>query len=522
MQLFLNKKILLLGLCINTFLHAELLIIKHEEGHFIPLDTSDKPHHAAITDILLKYQWPMVITNTTLTEEEKNELLLPNRPHAEEDFIRIKLQKIDPRYDVAFLPTALYELFIASYYKNKPENILHSIIQFLEPDYLSNKITKILSDPNEQENTEYSHIYEIYKKSNTIFYKNAFFIINNALATTILKYGPFESLQALNSTIKTKSGELAASYINKAKTTIQAIRKMIPVGHITLPFQKATKFIIERSIIQKVFDLEYEARELNKGILLRGSITLKDIPLGAQKGTLTGSMLPAYETMDNTKLYRGYKEKTLPPYSISFGNSLFAGSFDDEDATVYSFFRVGPALGYALLIDKKAYIHNHINELFFIAPLATLPAFFTAGEYFHSRTKVALADKKQPQTPIIKGIFSKPTEYPLDPAEVIVLQRDPFYHAELFSKFLSKNIRVVKVGDYQNFTVDEIDAYEKYLKTEQKKATEFYKAIPILERFATKASRSFRRKKLEKKQKEEQAQIKNLAPETIQINTQQP
>jgi len=86
----------------SSLLHAELLIVKHGKDHLVPLDASDEKNHAAIADVLLKYQWPMVITNTALTKKERDELLTPDKSYAEEKFIRNKLQEINPNYDIAF------------------------------------------------------------------------------------------------------------------------------------------------------------------------------------------------------------------------------------------------------------------------------------------------------------------------------------------------------------------------------------------------------------------------------------
>lgn len=517
MKISLPIRLLFTILCaLTSLLHAELLIVKHGKDYLVPLDVSDTANYPAIAHVLLSYQWPMVIMNTTLTNKERDELLSPDKPYAEEEFIRTKLQAINPDYDVAFLPTALYELFVASYYKDNDENILHREAKRLDliyKDPISNGIKAILTNPEEKKETEYQHIYDVYRKYNMAFYKDVFFSINNALTTFIFNKETIKTVQELTNFIKKNALEYAAQWIIDAKPTMVQARQALPILMATLDLNEGDGKLPQNSTIPKVFALEYEARSLNKGILLRGSRIL-EVSLGASKGVLAGT--PLYE---DSKLYKKYKEKSIYPYSISFGNSLFAGAFNDFDATVYTFFRGGRGtgvaiplnLGYALLIDKKAYIKSHLQNLFFIAPLASSPAFFGAGEFFHSRTKNALALKEPGKSYHAVGIGGLGDGDFVDPAGVLFIQRDPLRHAELFSDFLAKNMRIIYFRDKEIknklseslLTSEETKAYEEHLKKEQAKAANFYRAIPRLERFATKASQTFRQRKLEKKQKEE-------------------
>ena len=99
-------------LLITCSLDATLLVVKKENNSFVLLDSRDDSNKQLIADIFLKYEWPMIITNSSLTEDEKNELLTSDQEYAEEKFIRKQLKKIDAKYDVIFIPTSLYELFV--------------------------------------------------------------------------------------------------------------------------------------------------------------------------------------------------------------------------------------------------------------------------------------------------------------------------------------------------------------------------------------------------------------------------
>jgi len=64
-----------ISLLCSSLAHAELLIIKQDENGFAPLEDEDiDESDKIITDIVLKYQWPMCITSS-LTKQEIDLLL---------------------------------------------------------------------------------------------------------------------------------------------------------------------------------------------------------------------------------------------------------------------------------------------------------------------------------------------------------------------------------------------------------------------------------------------------------------
>ena len=98
-------------------IHTELLIIVKDKttNHFRSMTHEETPQYQSkISDIILKYQWPMCI-HSNLTSTEITEYLAPNKPYAQEQFLQKKLQeKINPSeidLNVMFVPTSFYELY---------------------------------------------------------------------------------------------------------------------------------------------------------------------------------------------------------------------------------------------------------------------------------------------------------------------------------------------------------------------------------------------------------------------------
>ena len=67
--------------------------------------------------ILMKYQWPMSTASfAQMNKDEIIELTTQKKPAAEEEFIRNRLEAIDPNLYLVFIPTIAYELFFLYYY----------------------------------------------------------------------------------------------------------------------------------------------------------------------------------------------------------------------------------------------------------------------------------------------------------------------------------------------------------------------------------------------------------------------
>ena len=105
----------LLSLLTFGYAHAESIVMKNTVYGLEALSDEDiQTHGQVISDILLKYCWPMC-QDSDLTPEEQHELLSPEGN--EERFLEKKLNETIPlserdfEFVVIFVPTTLYELF---------------------------------------------------------------------------------------------------------------------------------------------------------------------------------------------------------------------------------------------------------------------------------------------------------------------------------------------------------------------------------------------------------------------------
>ena len=239
----------------------------------------------------------------------------------------------------------------------------------------------------------------------------------------------------------------------------------------------------------KIIEVEYEAWRLNKALLMRGTGYEKfKVGLGVNpsKSRLAGntlhqhndrSLLSDYAQLkDNLRLNENFSSSNqdkfsqqynysnsspLHLYSISLGSSLFGGMVKDPGAcAAWYLSKDGAGLsGYALLIDKKDYVQTQASRLFLIPPLSYMATLFCYGEWFHARATVAtLLPKKQGSIYYISGLDDSGL---YDPTGVLLITRDPLLHAELFSKFLAKDGRLLQFGDNRDLTTVERVFVEK-------------------------------------------------------------
>ena len=268
------------------------------------------------------------------------------------------------------------------------------------------------------------------------------------------------------------------------------------------------KYYDNKNILSKIMDLEYKTRTQNKALLLRGA-SFEEFQVGIgkkpKKAILAGTTLKrrAKELLLEGEFEQTYIHKENQPYSISFGNSLFAGFLRDESASTYYFLssrrvenssdKKPPTSAYALFIDKKAYKQHQNNNLFFISPLASLTALFQRGEYFHSRTKAAVISKKKKEVQV-SGIYGRSIK---DQTGVILITRDPLRHAELFSNFLAENGHIIQQGNVGDLS-DKEREFIANIKPAQKEAAQFYKAFRTITPHLQRAMESYKKHKTKK------------------------
>ena len=536
-------------------LYAELLIVKKTETGFESLGVEDAEKiQKDLAEVLLNYQWPMCI-GSPLTASEQTELLSPGKPRAEELFIEKKLREKtgDNSLGVVFIPTALYELFVvAEIFKTRgmSNGLQKATIDFIdgtikrpyqEAMYDIN-LESIINSKDSAVNIR-KNISLVYDRSNALFYKreggkSAHSYINAQLGFDLLSRYPelkeAENASLLSDAFEKRAAEELAFLITTVRSFYRAgnpealyLPGLYLLSNGTQGFanQLAQCLPQEASnkLIAKTIALEYEARELNKGILLRGT-SFQEFQVGgiakdAKKKKLAGNTLHSDETISERNKESGYykersmsfeeayKTKSNNLYSISFGNSLFAGCLKDWTACAYNFLNGGrvegrveqsmfKAAGYALFIDKKEYVLTNNANLFFISSLSPLAALLQEGEYFHSRAKTAIA-KKTPRGDLIKGLHDGILT---DPTGVLLIIRDPLKHAALFSQFLVDNGRIIQTGNESDLSPEERKFVDD-VKSAHVEASKFYKAIqfitPKIERIVAKTKAAVKAKNKE-------------------------
>lgn len=492
----LKRTLFIVSLIAMSYVHAELLVIKKTTDGFAPLDASDEKNKVELAQTFLDYEWPMVIANTKLTKEEMDELLTAGKPNAEEEFIRAKVKEVNPNYDVVFVPTSLYELFAIGEISNAKEITWHPM-QYAAKNPLELAAIAVGNDK---------------------FYPDAFMYINSQLIEKLFSafhlIKEAQTTDAIANGIRTQSSSIAAIFINSMDTDNF-------LGDLIKKYEMAPKnprTIKSNGALAQTIALEYEARALNKGLLLRATESIdifkteRSVPWDEwlalpeeQKKTarmrVMGSTILSKTNLKS--LAQAYKSKQIAPYSISFGNSLFAGIFNDMGACVYHYLTVRDRGGYALFIDKKEYENHRSFNLLRISSTPPLIALFEQGERFHSRTMAAAAANQQVHA--IQGVANGPL------SDYLTIE-NPLVHAELFAKYLAKNIRIIRANGASELSDAEKKIYEdrheqetKEIKANHAELARYYKAIRTLEPFAKTAAEKVRKKLAEKKQAAEQA-----------------
>lgn len=495
-------------LFITINIQAELLVVKKTKEGFSSLSVKKNLSASSkIAKVIRTYQWPMCIASD-LTFEERNELLEPGKHYAEELFIQKKICEAlgNDTYGVIFMPTTLYELFcIYDFIRGHTPDPFFDVAQKDFNGDGNGKGRNIdlgeLLRSNDSPHTIREKIFAVYEKVNAPYFNDdnsPYFYINNAFVRSLFEWYPEfkESKNTLDLSEKIK--RIASSLARRLSDAIifadlTKFRAKISHSQISIITKAEWRQYSHNDLLSKIIDLEYEARELNKALLIRGSSFEKfqiKLGLNQQKEKLIASSLVKQDRSEaeDVSFEAAYGEKKNTPYTISFGTSLFAGALGDRTACAFNFL-ADPTLvssgydrepvmkkipGYALLIDKKAYMHHHINNLFFIPSLAPIAALFANGEYFHARTKAAIALKKQGKMTVV-GFWGELE----DPTGVILVTRDPLRHAELFSTYLAAHGRLIQIGSEDMLTEEE----KKFMKealTLQKEAAKFYKAVRLV------------------------------------------
>lgn len=446
-------------------LQAVLIIFeKNDKGEVIPLaEKPDENIKTIIWDSIQKYEWPMCVAHAPFSDDIKADLFAPEA-YAEEKYIQKIINdawreiinqnsSAADHYLVIFVPTAFYELFIIDELL-QPQNRWSYKQQTID---LFDELTK-------DEMTPWADIWGKYFNANTQF-KDIYFTINTAVGARFLndvqecadaQQGAETIKSVLTQEISILLDSIREQYENQFNTTAQTIL----LGSVKYLLQQQSV----STLLEKIIALEYQAREKNAGLLFRGTRYLQlDLlrPLEKQKNDTHEFVGSTFHHSLPLSLREDLGTRPILPFSVSFGNSLFAGSVYDKEASVF-YHLTRHQKGYALFINKQDYINDHCRNLFFIAPLSPLAALFGNGEFFHSRAKAAI--KKNKNNPIenfkTHGLLNKKKKNLIDPTKILFIERDPLLHAAYFSQFIAHHGAFISINS--NTTQEEMDKTREF------------------------------------------------------------
>lgn len=472
--------------------HAEYILYKKDN---IPQPITDLNEYQQLYSVLMNYQWPMVVGYAKhMTQQELMEIS-ESKENAEESFIRKKLKAISPTYDIVFIPTVIYELFVIYSFRKNTIKSLKDIEQLSQDNYSAccnaEFLFKLMSNPN----STHQEWYDRYRETNSkqIIYHQA---INNALLEYLVS---FESNGDLKSIFKHKQSAIINDIISKVKD------------------EKYNTFIkiIENPVhLEKFIDIEYDAYRNNKGLLYRGGRSDEAYIVGYKKNESkkrpiemhflsegSKKSIPSLDELEDSLKKGGKSLKWVPWQStevsqehptgtISYGNSLLAGFFNDTDACAAKYYDESDRLGYILFIDKRQFLTGTLHSLFNLSLLNTLTGLFCRGELFHSRTVsyATQAYKEYFEKDPKKTVGSLPgldTEYllPFDKSGLFIRIGDPLQKVYEFSDYVAHNARIVKSPN--NIWFPTLSVTDPYFKA-QAELTNMFKAMITLRKYVSK------------------------------------
>lgn len=482
------KKILLLIPFLFLSLHAEYIIFKNKSDESLPI--TDSVEYAKIYNLLTTYQWPSIIgVSEELPVKEILDITTKGKPF-EEIFLRKKLKEISSEYDLTFIPTVLYELYIIIAKETNEIPILKTIFPTITME-----VSPLLINPKETPqkiNKAYSQVNKLKE------IESAHQAINSALIKFFLSLD--ETEKDIRNIIKNKRDIIA--------------------HQLTVEFKNKTeKSYLEFSVVKKLIEFETDAHQRNEAILYRGGRSEKIYHIGFKEQIMPIEIYfirpktneePTFQALEVA--YKNKKNiltmpwaQSIPLGSVSYGNSLFAGFIFDITACAFHYIFKYPVTrpAYALSLDKRQYVLGNINKLIFYSPYNTLVSFFAQGEFFHSRTisyVTKLADQEnQLKKWRVSGInynfrFSDGIELSsssfIDKARMFVRVGNPIEKAYELSKFIQENAFIFKVPLQTSQNIQEwfnpIRATIEELHKNQSKVTEMLKGMFIIQQLLLK------------------------------------
>lgn len=442
-----------------SFIYAELVIGKRVDGNFVALEDSDQELFKSAHKILTTYQWPMCLAHIHEFSEQDQELLFSSEPYAEEKFIRNKLQEIDKKLDLIFVPTTMYELFCyLTFFKNSEHSIVYNSAQAIRDRFLLGEFDELYYKSIAQKDLAVQHrlSFEFYAAFNELSAVRDFsFIVHQQLVSFLINHVAGCAQPATSGKfakkIEQQNAYLAQSIINE----------LVSVSSLDYNFQKLKKELdrnkkLKRDgMVAKALELEYKAHKHNRMLLWRGtegvSQCIKALaPASKLKSfskQLLDSALRAQSLQGFVTLIRAQTQKAFQPFSLSYGNSLFAAFLYDCGACSY-YYAYSSKFGYALELKKSSYVKHQCHDTLLISPLGTIPSLFAVGALFHSRSKACVTPSCNEGPVLVQGIFGG---VEVDDAQnFLVVRKDPLMHAFHLSKLIARNAHIFKLDSDQS------------------------------------------------------------------------
>ncbi|MFH1461797.1 MAG: hypothetical protein ABIF12_02545 [bacterium] len=359
---------------------AEYILVKDTDKGVKP--PSFEEYQSAI-DIVYNWSFPMSLRNLQMLYELKQSDL--NRLcNDEKQFIQDKLREAGLDLRLIFIPNIMYELMLVTNKKSY--------------DFIREKKSSIESFSMDKDTGDYifDDTVEINKQFNSMKYFNDFeffdrdvyFRINNFILNLLLKFSDSFDIYDLH------------DFFNKY---ILFLGDQGAVLKFTDPLdENSNDFYCHRRRIVDHLANEYKNKLFRSNLFALESMAYQNGFLPLYRGT--SGFEPNLDSL-RTKV-KGLNGFDFAEYGISYGNTLFAGLFIDDDACTYNYifdlellsdatftiYEKDQNYGYSLFISKLDYIKSKLNsgsdgiyDLIFIPPISVLNGLFSFGELFHSR-----------------------------------------------------------------------------------------------------------------------------------------
>ena len=386
--------------------YAEYIIFKNISG--IPTPITDAAEYDTLYNLLMTYQWPMVIGNKhKIPIGELRELTSFDSP-AEEIFLRKKLKTVSLDYEIVYIPTILYELFsIRLFDRTKPEPLVKLrklLANNLELSITSHQIITLVSNLA----TPKQELYDLYLTRNSLdLVKQAHQTVNNEMLNFLIQN-------------KLNLDDPSHFFANNAVFLIgDAARNFSDRRELSM---NITNLFFNPAKLKTFVDFEVHMHQNNHGFLYRGGRSRTIYAIGKRESVkpielyfMASRDLPQptfyrlkqlYESSAKSpfKIQFTYEKELIqgssveglpvdpsiiPLASVSYGNSLMGGYYNDAGkmgACAADYMYNPERLGYALRIEKISSLLKSDKPLFHYSLFNTIFSLFARGEFFHSRT----------------------------------------------------------------------------------------------------------------------------------------